>query len=51
MKYAFVSISIIAMWFAIILMVIFMNYNGVMLPLVALFMTIIMFEIGFGGKV
>ena len=50
MRYAFVSLSIVAIWIAVILMVIFLNYEGIMLPLVALGMTIILFWIGFGGK-
>ncbi|MFA5602933.1 MAG: hypothetical protein WDA21_04340 [Bacilli bacterium] len=50
MKYAFVSVSIIAIWIAVILMVIFLNQRSIMLPLVALTMTVILFTIGFGGK-
>ncbi len=50
MKYAFVSISIIAIWVAIILIVLALEQEGIMLPLVALFMTIILFYIGFGEK-
>ncbi len=47
MKYLFVSLSILAIWLSVILIVIFLNYNGVALPLIALTMTIILFEIGF----
>jgi hypothetical protein len=50
MKYAFVTISIIAIWIAVILMVIFLKQKDIMLPLVALIMTVILFAIGFGGK-
>ncbi|MEI3508229.1 MAG: hypothetical protein V8R01_03795 [Bacilli bacterium] len=50
MKYAFVSASIIAIWVAVVLMVVFLNYQGIMLPLVALLLTIVLFWIGFGGK-
>lgn len=50
MRYAFVSLSIIAIWAAVILMVTFLNQDGIMLPVVALVMTVILFEIGFGGK-
>ncbi len=47
MKYLFVSLSILAIWLSVILIVVFLNYNGVMLPLIALIMTLILFEIGF----
>jgi hypothetical protein len=50
MKYAFVTISIIAIWIAVFLMVIFLKQKDIMLPLVALIMTVILFAIGFGGK-
>ncbi|MDE5539738.1 MAG: hypothetical protein K2J20_04555 [Bacilli bacterium] len=47
MKYLFVSLSILAIWISLILIVIFLNYNGLTLPLIALIMTTILFEIGF----
>ena len=50
MRYAFVSLSILAIWIAIVLLVVFLDLNTLMLPLVALIMTITLFEIGFGGK-
>jgi hypothetical protein len=50
MRYVFVSLSIIAIWIAVILIVTSLNQKGIMLPLVALVMTVILFEIGFGGK-
>ena len=50
MRYAFVSISIIAIWIALILIVIGLEQDGVLLPLVALAMTLVLFHIGFGGK-
>jgi hypothetical protein len=50
MRYAFVTLSIIAIWIAIIMIVIFLDQQGIMLPLIALIMTVILFEIGFGGK-
>lgn len=50
MKYAFVSISILAIWIAVILIVSVLQYDGIMLPFVALIMTVLLFEIGFGGK-
>lgn len=50
MRYVFVSLSIIAIWVAVVLMVIFLNYEGIVLPITALIMTVILFLIGFGGK-
>lgn len=50
MKYAFVSLSIIAIWIAIILIVIFLDYNEITLPIVALLMTLVLFFIGFRSK-
>lgn len=50
MKYAFVSISIIVIWFAIILIVYSLEQSGIFLPLTALVMTMVLFYIGFGGK-
>ncbi len=50
MKYAFVSISILFMWLAILLIIVSLNYDEITLPLLALVMTIILFSIGFGGK-
>lgn len=50
MRYAFVSLSVLAIWIAIVLLVVFLKLETLMLPLVALIMTIILFEIGFGGK-
>lgn len=50
MKYAFVSTSIIVIWIAIISIVYSLEQSGIFLPLTALFMTIALFYIGFGGK-
>lgn len=50
MKYAFVSISIIAIWIAIIIITTTLNQNNILLPLIALSMTVILFIIGFGEK-
>ena len=50
MRYAFVSLSVLAIWIAIVLLVVFLKLETLMLPLVALIMTIILFEIGFEGK-
>lgn len=50
MKYAFVSLSILVIWIAICLIVIFLDYNSIFLPITALVMTIFLFVIGFGCK-
>jgi hypothetical protein len=50
MKYAFVTISIIAIWIATIIVVYFLEYQGIFLPIIALIMTVILFIIGFAGK-
>lgn len=50
MKYAFVTISILAIWLSIVGIVLVLDYKGILLPIVGLVMTIVLFEIGFGGK-
>jgi hypothetical protein len=50
MKYAFVSLSVLAVWMAIILVIYFLKYEGVLLPLLAIFMTVALFIIGFVRK-
>lgn len=50
MRYAFVSLSIIAIWISILVLVIVTDYNGILLPLIALLLTIIIFEIGIASK-
>jgi hypothetical protein len=50
MKYAFVTISILAIWIATIMVVYFLGTNTIFLPLTALAMSVILFIIGFGGK-
>ena len=50
MKYASVTISILAIWIATILLIIFSNYEGIVLPLVTLGMTLLLFIIGFRSK-
>ncbi len=50
MKYAFVTLSIISIWIATIMIVVFLDYDKIVLPIIALIMTSILFEIGFGGK-
>ncbi|MDR2064021.1 MAG: hypothetical protein LBQ02_04550 [Candidatus Nomurabacteria bacterium] len=50
MKYAFVTISIIAVWVATVMVVCFLDYQGVFLPIVALVMTVALFIMGFASK-
>ena len=50
MKYVFVSLSIVAVWIALILIISLLEINGIILPLIALVMTVILYEVGFGGK-
>ena len=47
MKYAFVTLGILAIWISIILIVLFLDYNKITLPIIGLLMTIILFIIGF----
>jgi hypothetical protein len=47
MRYAFVFLSIFAVWFSVILLAIESDVNGLFLALVALFMTLSLFLIGF----
>ncbi len=50
MKYLFVTLSILALWIAIIAITIYMNYQELFLPIASLVTTIILFEIGFGER-
>lgn len=50
MRYAFVTLSIVAIWVSITILTYMLNYNGLVLPILALSLTIIIFEIGIGGK-
>lgn len=50
MRYAFVTLSIVAIWASITILTYMLNYNGLVLPILALVLTIIIFEIGIGGK-
>ncbi len=50
MRYAFVTLSIVAIWISITILSFILNYNGLILPILALALTIIIFEIGIGGK-
>lgn len=50
MRYAFVTLSIVAIWVSITILTYMLNYNSLVLPILALVLTIIIFEIGIGGK-
>lgn len=50
MKYAFVTISIIAIWISIVLIILALNYQNLLLPFTGLIMTLILFYLGFGGN-
>lgn len=50
MRYAFVSLSIIAIWISILVLIAKTNYNGIVLPITAIVLTIIIFEIGIASK-
>lgn len=50
MKYAFVTFSILAIWISLVVVIVSLNYNDVLLPIIGLILTVILFEIGFGGK-
>jgi hypothetical protein len=50
MRYAFVTISILAIWIAIIIIVYALQQEGYFLPIVALVMTVVLFLFGFVRK-
>lgn len=50
MRYAFVALSIVAIWVSITILSFILNYSGIVLPILALVLTVIIFEIGIGGK-
>lgn len=50
MRYAFVALTIVAIWTSITILSFVLDYSGIMLPILALALTIIIFEIGIGGK-
>ena len=50
MKYAFVTISIAAIWIAITLIVATLDYKELLLPVTGLALTLALFLLGFGGK-
>ena len=50
MKYAFVTISIAAIWVSITLVVATLDYKELLLPLTGLGLTLALFILGFGGK-
>lgn len=50
MKYLFVSLAILAVWVGTILIVAFLKNTNILLPLVALAMSLVLFLIGFAKK-
>lgn len=50
MKYAFVLLSIIAIWVAVILITVALQYQENTLTILAIVMTVALYEIGIGGK-
>ena len=50
MKYAFVSLAILAVWIGVILIVGALNNDHLLLPVTALVMTFVLFFIGFRKK-
>ncbi|MDE5629986.1 MAG: hypothetical protein K2I70_00150 [Bacilli bacterium] len=50
MRYAFVSLSIIAIWISILVLIIVTDYPSIVLPVIALVLTVIIFEIGVCSK-
>ncbi|MDE6292864.1 MAG: hypothetical protein K2L98_04200 [Bacilli bacterium] len=50
MRYAFVSLSIIAIWISMLVLIIATDYKGIALPIIAFVLTIIIFEIGIASK-
>ena len=50
MKYAFVTVAILAIWFGTILLAMAYPEIGLVLPLVAIGLTLVLFVIGFSKK-
>lgn len=50
MKYAFVVLSIFAIWVGIILLAVFNPGIGIFLPVLGIVLTTVLFLIGFGKK-
>lgn len=50
MKYMFVTVAIFAVWVGVILLATTSPSTGIFLPIFAMFMTVILFLIGFGQK-
>ncbi|MDE6142186.1 MAG: hypothetical protein K2G03_06240 [Bacilli bacterium] len=50
MRYAFVSLSIIAIWISMLVLIIVTDYSSIVLPVIALVLTVIIFEIGVCSK-
>lgn len=50
MKYAFMTLAILAVWLGMILLAIFNPHIGIFLPIMAIILTLVLFVIGFGKK-
>lgn len=50
MKYAFMTLAVLAVWLGIILLAVFNPGVGIFLPIFAVALTVILFFIGFGKK-
>ena len=50
MKYAFVTLGVLAMWLGVILLAMFNPSIGVFLPIFAMVLTVVLFVIGFRKK-
>lgn len=50
MKYAFMTLAILAVWLGVVLLAVFNGGVGIFLPIFAIVMTVLLFIIGFGKK-
>lgn len=50
MKYAFVTLAILAIWLGVVLLAVFNPGVGIFLPVFAMILTLVLFIIGFGKK-
>lgn len=50
MRYAFMTLAILAVWVGTILLAIWNQYLGIFLPLFAIILTVVLFIIGFRAK-
>ena len=51
MKYAFVTVAILAVWVGVNLLALRTATTGIFLPIFAIVLTLILFMIGFGKKI